>query len=163
MKYVFLSVGLLMALAACGDASQKAERVANDLKANVYATKERVQKWAETPPEKPKKRSVPPSYCYQAYQDILCYRQPMPGWEGRLVGFQGTGVLPPNPATTQPLPKRMASTSMSPADRALAAQPLSVGEVPQPKADTVASDDPAALAADPIHESLPDPTTAQQL
>ena len=163
MKYAVLAFGMLV-LSACGNAEEKMDRVANDIKQNMETTEEHWDKWS-TPTPKKGKQPVPVSYCYRSLQDILCYRQPMPGWEARLVGYQGTGAMPPEYAQTQPLARRISTTSMLPANRAQSAKPLVVGEVPKPKSDEeqTMTDDPAALAADPIHESLPDPVSSQQM
>lgn len=31
---------------------------------------------------------IPSSYCYKAMQDVVCYKDPQPGMESRLVGYQ---------------------------------------------------------------------------
>lgn len=59
-------------------------------------------------------------YCYHTYQDIICYAQPLPGEEYRLVAYQSaagkTGyTLPPPPAgmTLPPLPPPPSSVAVA--------------------------------------------------
>jgi len=118
------------------NASETIQWAADDLKKNAYDTKERVHKWMIKPPEPPPPpQAVRASYCYQVYQDILCYRQPMPGWEYRLVGYQGTGVLPPPPAFTEPLPSQQADAVMSPEERLAGVSPVFVEPLTEPQPD----------------------------
>lgn len=153
-------------MAACVPQQQAATRLANDLKDNVYHTSAKVKEWANTPP--PADRPPLPvksSYCYHVLQDILCYRQAMPGYESRLVGYQGTDALPPMPVVTQLMPVPKQEVSIQPANRAANAQPVFVSLPPTVK--DIRKEDPNAtignLTPDPEHEQLPDPASAPQL
>ena len=157
-----LVISSLTLLTACGDARENGMRMADGVKENFYATKERVEEWAKPTPKKPE-QPVPASYCYNSYQDILCYRQPMTGWEARLVGYQGTNASAPPPAMTQPMPMRTADNQMLPENRALTAKPLAPEVVGQRQVETAADDEVKAITIDAAHESLPDPTLAPQL
>jgi hypothetical protein len=150
---------LVLSLAGCGPAQQTGTQLANDFKDNMYKTSEKVKEWAMTPPPKPAPLPVPDSYCYHVLQDILCYRQPMPGWEHRLVGYQGTDAREPAFVMTEPLPVHTTETRLPPGTRESSVIPVFIA--PPPEIKTVAkSGDDAAVAS---HEQLPDPALAPQL
>ena len=165
MKNLFVISSLVVLLSACGDARQNAGRMADDLKENYEKTSDRVKEWMTATP-KPVKQPVPASYCYVSLQDILCYRQPMPGWESRLVGYQGTDAPSPHPAMTQALPTRTPNDDMLPEKRAETTKPLAPGLA---KAEDTSKEKAPAdaevkvITIDAAHESLPDPTLAPQL
>lgn len=47
-------------------------------------------------------KAIPSTYCYRVMQDIVCYRDPQPGAEARLVAYQGTvAVAPPIPTPAE--------------------------------------------------------------
>ena len=163
MKNLLVISSLALLVSACGDARQNADRVGDGLKENYDKTSERIKAWMTPTPKKPK-QEVAASYCYQSLQDILCYRQPMPGWENRLIGYQGTNAPAPLPAMTQVLPTRTPSNEMLPEKRAETAKPLAELAKAQP-ADTAKAPEAEvkAITIDAAHESLPDPTLAPQL
>lgn len=72
-----------------------AGRVANLVRDNVQASLRHFKNWWDEgavtygPP-----KVVPSTYCYRAQGDALCYGQPVPGWEHRLIGYQGTDAAP---------------------------------------------------------------------
>jgi hypothetical protein len=122
------------------DASTAADNVVKDVQSNVkeavghvnnlggaakegvYHGMDSVADWMRpAPPPKPP-QAIAASYCYRTYQDILCYRQPMPGWEFRLVGYQGTYAKAPPPAIMEPLPVQ--AEAKPAADRTASAQPV---------------------------------------
>lgn len=166
MRYVSRSVLLLIsaALAGCAPAQYTAEKWANDLRDNIHVTSDRIEKWATTPPPGPGPRhAIAPSYCYHVLQDILCYRQPMPGWEHRLAGYQGTGAPAPPPAMMEPLAMRDSTkTAPQAASKVASAQPVFVN---MPTGIAAAEKEPESpeQAVDPSHEQLPDPALAPQL
>lgn len=136
----------------------------SDFKNNVYKGARELRDWWLTPPEHKPPRAVPPSYCYRTFQDVVCYRQPVAGWENRIVAYQGTGAPPPPPAVTQPLPTRSANVAMQPQNRINASQPVFVNIPPAPKEEVVKPQDASVSAApDPSAEALPDPTHSPQL
>jgi hypothetical protein len=145
------------------DNSEKnAMRVADNVRDSIKRTGERVRKWWITPLPEQKKQPVRASYCYHALQDILCYRQPMPGWEHRLVGYQGTGAAPPPVAMMQPLPVRKIDESQLPRNRVTDAKPIFV-EMPTDVKDMEKEQLPDEETLPAVHERLPDPTLAPQL
>ena len=165
MKQVITSFVVATLLTGCATLQTNSESAATTLKDNVHNTAERVEGWLMTPPEKKPKQAVPTSYCYQSFQDILCYRQPMPGWESRLVGYQGTGAKPPQVAVMKALPTRATGVDMSPEMRAENAKPLvhKNTQEAKPAEEEVASGEVKTITIDAAHESLPDPTLAPQL
>ncbi len=148
-------------------AKQGAHRVANNFRDNVRHNSRRMKEWWFYDPQKDtaQNRAIPSSYCYTALQDIVCYRQPMPGWEHRLVGYQGTGAAPPPPAFTKPLPILSRNDSKLPANRLANAEPV-FKEIPQDmkqdKKEAEAGEAPQPVN-DAAQEILPDPTLAPQL
>lgn len=116
-----------------------------------------------TPMPKEVPKPVTSSYCYHTLQDILCYRMPMPGWENRLVAYQGTDAPPPPPATMELMAKGAVVAAPLPQARAAEAKPIfaEVPADPTVKNKNSTSDVPAVV--DASHEQLPDPTLAPQL
>lgn len=162
IKQRLISICAVIPLAGCSASSQMASgRLATDLRDNVYNTSERLQKWVLTKPEKPQPKPVAASYCYNVYQDILCYRSPMPGWENRLAGYQGTNALPPMPAQMEPLPIHTADTSKIPTKRIADAKPVYV-KIPEAPKPAVAAEG-GVVIQDSAHEQLPNPAITPQL
>jgi len=157
----------LFVLAACVPQQNAALDLANDLKNNVYHTTTKVKEWAMTPPmDERAPQPIQDSYCYYTLQDILCYRQPMPGWEYRLVGYQGTDAAPPAPAVMQPLPLQAEETSALPVNRVANAKPVFVTPPPEVKeTQKEGTDTTAGTPATPdiTHQQLPNPALAPQL
>jgi hypothetical protein len=138
-----------------------AMRVANNVRDGVKRTAERTREWWLTPlPPKPPKHPVPPSYCYRVLQDVLCYRSPMPGWEYKLVGWQGTGAEAPAYAVTRPLPQPSSDTSNLPTNRVANAAPVFVAMPPDDKQDKKGEE---LLTIDSTNQPLPDPNASPQL
>ena len=164
IKQQLIWMGLMLPLAACSAPSQHAgEQLATDLRDNIYNTSERIQKWVMTKPVKPQPQPVAATYCYSAYQDILCYRAPMPGWEDRLVAYQGTNAMPPAPAMMQTLPSIQATdVTKIPTKRIASAKPVYV-TMPEGKSLKRSSDDNSGMAPDAAHEQLPNPANSPQL
>lgn len=155
-----------------------AQEAATQARDNVYETSYKLKDWAVTPPPGKKPNlAVKASYCYSVLQDVVCYRQPMPGWEHRLVGYQGTDAEAPPPAQTVALPQAPDDTSMQPATRVANAQPIFVGLPPgmngEKEGDAANNDPnkPTELAPIPkdqnppltVKESLPNPAIVPQL
>lgn len=139
----------------------KTARVASNVRDSLKRTGHKLRKWWLTPlPEDPAPRAVAASYCYHVLQDIVCYRQPMPGWEHRLAGYQGTNAEPPPPAMMKVLPLRTANPTKAVENRIANAKPVFVG-VPPDEKKSDAEEQP--LSVDPANEHLPDPALAPQL
>ena len=144
-----------------GNVTENGMRVADNVRDAVKRTGEKVREWWLTPLPHPQKQAVPNSYCYRVMQDILCYRNQMPGWESKLVAYQGTSAEPPAAAITRPLPQNGSDVSNVPANRAANAKPVFVGmpaDIKEPKADAE-----NVTTIDSSHETLPDPALAPQL
>ena len=136
--------------------------VANQVRENVKTTGEQLRSWLITPnPPKKPNNAIVASYCYRALTDVLCYRQPVPGWEGRLIAYQGTNAEPPASAQTQPLPKRIADASLLPENKAANAKPVFKELPPPPPQEEKNSNELPVF--DASHEQLPNPTHSPQL
>lgn len=163
IKQQLIWVGLLLPLAACSaPAQQTAERLTTNLRDNFYETTQRLEKIITEKPQKPQPKSVAASYCYNVYQDILCYRAPMPGWENRLAGYQGTNAQPPTPAVMQPMPVQVAPVEKVATTRVASAKPI-YAKMPAPKSKVTANSGAMGGAPDASQEQLPDPAMSPQL
>lgn len=133
------------------------------IKANFYHNVDRIADWIRPDVPKPP-QPVAASYCYSALQDILCYRAPMPGWEHRLIAYQGTGAPPPVPSTMKLLPVHVVDNTMLPETRAANAKPVFAKPPEELKTEkTEESTSVNTGAVDATHEQLPDPALAPQL
>jgi hypothetical protein len=102
------------ALAACADLREGSL----EIKRSVYAHRDTVKELVKPypPPPKPGLKPVRDAYCYRVMQDIMCYHEPQPGAEARLVAYQGneiggegvanSGALPQMAAAVQPVAVR---------------------------------------------------------
>ena len=183
MRKILISIAFL-ALAACdhaaedkaavtAQAEEDADLVGTDLEKkgtdlasltrdNLRKTSEKLREWLITPrPPKKPNNAIAASYCYHAQSDITCYRQPMPGWEGRLVAYQGTNAVAPDAAQMQPLPKREVIASVLPENKVANAKPVFTELPVSPKPEEKNSDQAPVL--DSAHEQLPNPALSPQL
>lgn len=145
-------------------AKQGAHRVANNFRDGVRATTRRAKEWWFYDPEAEKQTGgtpVPPSYCYTVMQDIVCYPGPIPGWEHRLVGYQGTLAKAPPVVATKPLPK-LAAEGDIPADTRLKSAAPVFKEIPE-EVKKEREDSAQPPAGDTAQETLPDPLMSPQL
>lgn len=148
-------------VSGCEPAKETASFRANNIKDSIYETTYKVQDWAMTPPKKKgEPLAVASTYCYRAQTDVLCYRQPMPGWEGRLVAYQGTDAMPPPPPVMQLLPKPSKDTSMAPENRIATTKPVFKE---MPKEEDAPKDPDAPAQPSSLNEQLPDPSQSPQL
>lgn len=141
-------------------ADATANRVANNIRDNIKATADHVEEWWNYEPEVKYPNPVPNTYCYRSYGDVLCYRAPMPGWEHRLVGYQGTYADAPPPPMMEPLPGK-SGEKMLPANRVAAAQPVFL-EMPEEIKEEKKIEDLAEPAPENLRE-VSDPALAPQL
>ena len=138
-------------------------RVANNVRDSIKRTGEHMRKWWLTPlPPEPEPNPVPIRYCYRVLQDILCYRDQMPGWENKLVGYQGQGAAPPIPATTKVIPLRADNPAALPETRAANAKPVITGILMENK-ETKDKNSSQPQTIDTTHENLPDTPLSPQL
>lgn len=159
ISFIFLTAA---SVTACEPAKQAGSFLANNAKDAIYETTYKVQDWAMTPPKgKGEPLPVASTYCYKAQTDVLCYRQPMPGWEGRLVAYQGTDALPPPPPVMQLLPKANKDKSMLPENRVAASKPVFPEKPPEEKQEV--KDPNAPELPSSLNEQLPDPSQSPQL
>lgn len=150
-----------------------AEGYANQFRDNMKKTADKVEEWWFTPLPSKEPLPVQASYCYKAQTDTLCYRQPMPGWEHRLIAYQGTNAAPPPPAVMQLMPKRTPDAAQMPENRMANAQPVFVQAAPDAKevakeaaketAGEAPKDPSAPTTLDSSQEILPDPAVSPQL
>ena len=162
MKRYSALIGVSVLLAGCAPDVQIAKSLATSLKDNVYETTYRVKDWAMTPPPKRgEPLQVADSYCYRALQDILCYSQPMNGWENRLVAYQGTNAKPPAPPRMQLLAKSKDDDSSLPVNRVAGSKPVFTTLPALPKEGEKNAD--PLQPTDSSHEILPDPSLAPEL
>ena len=142
------------------NAERHTMRVANNVRDQIKKTSMKMREWWLTPLPEAVPVPVPSSYCYQVFQDIVCYRAPMPGMEHKLVGYQGDNALPPPAAQTMSLPvnrieKQDASTRVAIAKPVFKTLPI---PPKQEEATTVLDATPQ-----PGSEPLPDPALSPQL
>ncbi len=138
-------------------------RVADNVRDSIKRTGERMREWWITPLPNPQKHAMPTRYCYRVLQDILCYRDQMPGWENKLVAYQGEGAAPPTPATMKLMPLR-ADNQNSPVGKKLEnLNPVFVSIPPEVK-EQKNPDAPAnPVAIEPAYETIQDSVMSPQL
>ena len=136
-------------------------------KDGMYHNTDRLADWMRPPAPPAPPLPIAASYCYKALQDVLCYRQPMPGWEHRLLAYQGTNAAPPSAAKIIPLPQQQASAA-EPVEKKLAGSTPVFDKIPS--ADDGKALDPNAVIdpnsptmVDPTHEQLPNPANSPQM
>jgi hypothetical protein len=137
-------------------------RVANDLRDNLKKTGEQMRKWWLTPLPSTAKQPMPVRYCYRVLQDILCYREQMPGWENKLVAYQGAGAAPPRPATMKLLPLREDNAGNDVEKKIANMKPVFV-EPPTPVKEQKNDASAQPIPIDAAHETLPDSVLSPQL
>ena len=137
--------------------------VATQLRDNIKVTGEQFRSWLITPPPgKAPDHAIATSYCYHSLTDVLCYRQPIPGWENRLIAYQGTNATPPPLAQTEPLQKHAVDASILTENKVASAKPVFKELPPAPKEEDASPDGQPPLV-DPTHEQLPNPGHSPQL
>lgn len=141
-----------------------ATRVANNVRDQIKRTGEHVRNWWITPLPSNARQPLPPRYCYRVLQDILCYRAQMPGWEDKLVAYQGDGAAPPTPPTMRLMPLRTDSKSISPEKRIENVKPVFVSIPPEVKEEK-GQDQPATTSGtlDPAYDTIQDSVMSPQL
>lgn len=160
MKRISLMI-LSVAVSGCEPAKETGFFVADNAKDSIYSTTHTVADWATKPRKKNnEKRDLASTYCYRSQTDVLCYRQPMPGWEGRLVAYQGTDALPPPPPVMVLLPKSAKGKALSAENRVAAAKPVFSSA---PKEEEKTKDPNAPEMPNSFNEQLPDPSQSPQL
>ena len=139
-------------------------RIANNTRDSIKRTSMKLREWWLTPLPEQVPRQVKTAYCYKVWQDITCYREPLPGKTHMLVAYQGDGAKAPPVAQTEALPQiriEKQATSTTGEARVAAAKPV-FGAIPeQPKADPAAQTIDATPAVG--SEPLPDPSLSPQL
>lgn len=135
-------------------------RVADHVRNNAHATGKHLKDWWLYKPNEGS-QTIPSSYCYKAQGDVMCYRSPMPGWEHRLVGYQGTFADAPPAPMMQPLPASGVDQQKLPANRIAATKPVFVEMPPEMKEEPKTSLE--LEAPENVHENIADPALAPQL
>ena len=147
-----------------GNAERHTMRVANNVRDQIKKTSMKMREWWLTPLAAPEPTPVPPSYCYRVLQDIVCYRDAMPGMTHKLVGYQGDGTQPPPMAQTKALPVSRIpklSASAAGAARVANAKPVFISIPTQPKEDKAVQMEGGVPKIG--SEPLPDPSLSPQL
>lgn len=91
MRLCFL---LALLLPACTSMAEGGEKAAHDSTAAFFETREKLKEMFTYHPKPKELKPVPTRYCYRVMQDIMCYADPQPGAEGRLVAYQGAVEVP---------------------------------------------------------------------
>jgi len=143
--------------------TKNAMRVADNVRDSIKRTNDRVREWWITPLPSTAKQPMPTRYCYRVLQDILCYRDQMPGWENKLVAYQGEGAAPPTPATMKLMPLR-ADNQNFPVEKKLEnLNPVFVSVPPEVKGNSGQNVTTDATAIEPAYETIQDSVTSPQL
>lgn len=117
---------ILLALAACTPQNKQSvqyhmndtsQRMQHAVREEVREINRSIQNYITPEPKKPLRPIPVSSYCYRAYGDVVCYRDPVPGGEERLIGYQEPpakpGALPPMKTETVSItPVRARNLSM---------------------------------------------------
>jgi hypothetical protein len=95
MTYKTLAISLFcLALTACQDTitdtSYKAANTVEDNASLTWNKARNVLDLKRNPPPIPPTPKTQPRYCYNFWEDIVCYAQPIEGEESRLVSWQGS-------------------------------------------------------------------------
>ncbi|MDX2113259.1 MAG: hypothetical protein SFW63_05970 [Alphaproteobacteria bacterium] len=136
-------------------------RMADNTRNQIKRTNRKLRDWWLTPLPEPQPSEIASSYCYRVFQDIVCYREPMAGWEHRLVAYQGTHAAPPPAAVTEPLPVIDVDPAKLQAARISNARPVFVALPPEEEKKVQSSD--GVVVIDESRESLPNPALVPQL
>jgi hypothetical protein len=146
-----------------GNVTNNMMRVANNMRDNIKRTNDKMRDWWITPLPISSKKPIPARYCYRVLQDILCYRQQRIGWEGKLVGYQGSNAVPPIPATMKLLPLRADDASTLPENRAASVKPV-FDDIPEDEKKQKNSEKTMGVTIiDPLNEILPNSALLPQL
>ncbi len=153
---------------AKGNAERHVTRVADNVRDQTKKTAMKLREWWLVPLPSQEPAPVPPSYCYKVFQDIMCYRDVLPGMSHRLVGYQGDNTAPPPVAQMKALPvspiqkmnSKGAGNSVA-VERMANAKPVFVAIPTQPKEDK--SSQTLDAAAQAGSEPLPNPSLSPQL
>lgn len=91
------------------------EKASLDADKGVRNTTDKLREIFTYQPKKKELKPIPSSYCYRTLLDIICYSEPLPGADDRLVAYQGTVLQqpPPPPKPVMPIsrPQQTAGAS----------------------------------------------------
>ena len=147
--------------ANAAEAVDHANYFGESAKEGFYSVTDHIADWMK--PTKPKPpQPITASYCYNVYQDILCYRQPMPESSTRLAGYQPLGAPPPPPVMMQPLPQPAQGAVQPAATRVASTKPV-FSKLPGLPAESAKTPEDGAASPETTHEQLPDPASAPEL
>lgn len=129
----FFSLALaMMVLSSCAAAQQSGMRARDNTQDELNYLSNRVKGYFQPYKPPPPPLPIASSYCYRTMADIVCYRDPQPGAESRLVGYQEPPLSSLNPSsggqaqhftTTSGIASNN-SVSMMDEERPLASRPL---------------------------------------
>ncbi|MEZ5691118.1 MAG: hypothetical protein R3D71_05590 [Rickettsiales bacterium] len=143
-----------------GNIEKNAIRVANNVRDGIKRTGEKVREWWITPLPKKVEKPVPTRYCYRVLQDILCYRNQMPGWESKLVGYQGNNAMPPREAQMTMMSLREERLTLPIEERIAEAKPEVVIKDKKPDDKLIKKN---MSTTNIPSETLPDPIISPQI
>ena len=133
MRFFFFP--LLFCVTACQQNMEAVRRTSISARDNLIETKDHIGSYFILPPyEKPQNQPVASRYCYKTLADIICYADPQPSMESRLVASQGVATSHELPASTS-LPPVAASGQDMKRERQARAQPVFVGLPPVVRSD----------------------------
>lgn len=96
MRYAFWSLGVCVLLSGCMKAQDNSVRVLDSVEKETATSWQKMRDYLDLsgkPPEKHRRPSLQPRYCYKTYEDVVCYASPIPGQEERLLAFQAAGKV----------------------------------------------------------------------
>lgn len=86
----WLFAGASLALAGCTAIRDQSLQLQRDVAHEAQLTQAKLIDYTTLHEKNTTLKPIPPSYCYRVLQDIVCYSEPLPGAESRLVAAQGT-------------------------------------------------------------------------
>lgn len=151
MRNPILLIVLLPLLAACASVQENSKRAGRNLNEGVLALRQKMIDYTE-PSRRTKPAPPPPlqsAYCYKTQADVLCYRDPLPGQEGRLIGYQepfeGGARYAPEPSMQPAAENYVPAESVAPL-MPISAAPLSA---PSSSASPLPEKTPFGMASPP--------------
>ncbi len=89
MNKIMVILALSLSIAGCKDFMDGTQRAGYNIRKEVVKTSNRVSDYFRVEEKKPepKRQVMAPRYCYKVLTDVVCYRNPQPGAENRLVGY----------------------------------------------------------------------------
>jgi len=145
-----------------GNITKNVMRVANNVRDGIKRTNNSIRDWWITPLPSTEPQAVANRYCYKVYQDIICYRSQMLGWEDKLVGYQGATAKSPKQPVTVPLDLRSEKDLEDLDKKEIANTKPVFSDFPEYMKEKKKEESGEAVV-DKTHESLPESLSVPQL